>query len=83
MTRNPKPRRETWRTRAAALIWQLKQGQPGITRRELRAFYPWGERKGYPYRAWCQEARALVGPGRRRRPAPGPAAGLPLEGNER
>jgi hypothetical protein len=58
-------RPQTWRERAAELIWTLKQGQPGITRRELRAYYPWGERKGYPYRVWCLEARALIGPGRR------------------
>lgn len=30
-------------------------------RRLIRAAYPFDERKGWPYRVWCQEVRSAIG----------------------
>ncbi len=76
----------TWRQRAAAAIWEVVRAHPGASRKELRrlirASYPFGPRKAYPYKAWLVEARALVGPGRVKRPAPVDRDALPLEEGE-
>lgn len=79
--------RITWRERAAVLIYEALRAHPKAGEKEirllLRQLYPWGERRGYAYKAWRQECRALC-PGSRRpvRPRPLPGDGLPLEGLE-
>lgn len=38
-------------------------------RRALREAYPFGERRYHPYRMWCSEVRAALGPAKKAEPA--------------
>ena len=55
----------TWRERARPIIAQVvldvgfKDG--GALRKALTAAYPFGDRKGWPYKAWLAEVRQQVG----------------------
>lgn len=45
--------------RANALLVRLfVVGQPAPTRAQVRAAYPWGARKNWPYKVWCRQVRA-------------------------
>ena len=51
-----------WKTEAAKIIaGALKSLPPGsdekTKRKAIRAAYPWGERKRWPYKCWCDVAR--------------------------
>lgn len=52
----------TWKEAAHRCIAQVLANNPVITdEKELRklisAAYPWGERTGYPYKAWLQAVK--------------------------
>ncbi len=61
------------RRRARAIILQviednvlgpvqtLPKGDILELRRKLRDAYPWGERKYWPYKVWCEEVRSALG----------------------
>lgn len=55
----------TWRDRCRPVIAEViraNQGQDLKTiRRALREAYPWGERKYWPYKVWCDEIRRQLG----------------------
>lgn len=55
-----------WRGKAAPVITQvvfrIGRGDPKALRRALRQAYPFGERRGWPYKAWLAEIHARVGP---------------------
>lgn len=55
-----------WRDKAAPVIInvvnQVGKGDPKALRRALRQAYPFGERRGWPYRAWLIEIHERVGP---------------------
>ena len=49
----------SWRTRAAPIIADVIRAHFDETEKEiraaLRAVYPFGERKRWPYKVWCSE----------------------------
>lgn len=71
----------TWAERAGMVIWEthktLPENMPLIDRkREIRKAYPWGERKGWPYKAWLQAQREYL---KRYHTEPHPKNLTPLE----
>lgn len=68
-----------WRDQAQAVIREVVAENPGSTGAELRALlnarYPFGERRYYPYRIWCQEV--AIACGTRPRPERAPRAPQP------
>lgn len=54
----------TWRRRAREVVARIEATWPDASADELRVRlsngYPWGERYGYPYRVWLEEARQAV-----------------------
>lgn len=59
------PNRGTWRARAEPLVRRVldeTMGQPERDRRAaLRAAYPFGERRMWPYKCWLAEIRRQLG----------------------
>lgn len=57
--------RQTWRDEAAPIIARVieRVGRDDLTalRRALRDAYPWGERRCWPYKVWCDEVRIQLG----------------------
>jgi len=56
--------RDTWRSRAVNVIWAVINDHRGADERTirlaLRRAYPFGERRYWPYKVWCEEVdRAL------------------------
>jgi hypothetical protein len=53
--------RRTWRDVArpliAAVIKEMKGKPLAEIRKALRAAYPFGERRHFPYKVWCSEVR--------------------------
>lgn len=60
-----------WRAQAAPVIASVLrelEGRPLADKRAaLRAAYPFGPRRYWPYRVWCDEVRRQLGLVRRRR----------------
>ncbi len=57
--------RQTWRQRAALVVREVLERMPrSLAPRERRLTllgeYPFGERSGWPYRAWLEEVRAAL-----------------------
>jgi len=56
----------TWRDQAAIVISDVLRQNPDAGQKELRklisAAYPFGERKYYPYKIWCDEVNRQLGP---------------------
>lgn len=56
----------TWRSQAATVIFDVIRQNPGMEPKKLRklisAAYPFGERKYYPYKIWCDEVKRQLGP---------------------
>lgn len=54
-----------WRRAAASVIYPIvlahRDADGRTLRRLVRAAYPFGERRSYPYKAWLKEVRALCG----------------------
>jgi len=59
----------TWRMHANAVIAQVRAAHPDAAGDELRALlraaYPFGERRYWPYAVWCQCVREACGLPRR------------------
>jgi hypothetical protein len=57
--------RRTWRDEARPLIAAVIAESKGLPEREIRsrltAAYPWGDRKMWPYKVWCDEIRTQLG----------------------
>lgn len=55
----------TWRASAAVDIRAVLEATRGRPEKEIRAAlrkaYPWGERKYWPYKVWCDEIRRQRG----------------------
>lgn len=60
---------QTWHTRATIHIKKTMLANPGMEHSELRALcskkYPFGERKGWPYKAWLMAMREIFGAARK------------------
>ena len=56
---------DSWRDMARPIIGRVisEHGTSDMkaTRRALRNAYPWGERKYWPYKVWCDEVREQLG----------------------
>ena len=72
----------TWREKArpiiAAVIARVGLDDRKALRKALVDAYPFGERKYWPYKAWCSEMRTQLNPKAPKRPdpnlpAPGPS----------
>jgi hypothetical protein len=54
----------TWRTHArtviAEVIKECGRDDPSL-KMKLRAAYPFGERRYFPYKVWCDEVRKTLG----------------------
>lgn len=51
---------KTWRDHCAPIIAEVikkYKDDPKELKRQLRAAYPYGERKMHPYKIWCSEVR--------------------------
>jgi len=52
---------KTWRDLArpiiAEVVRSLKGCDPKFVKKAVMATYPWGERRYWPYKVWCDEAR--------------------------
>ena len=65
--------RDDCRPIIAGVIASVGRDDLPALRRALRAAYPYGERKNFPYKIWCHEIRVQLGqvkffqPGERRR----------------
>jgi hypothetical protein len=68
------PEPGSWRAIAQPIIARIVAEHGGVNSRPLRAAlgnaYPFGERKYWPYKVWCDEVRRALhgGPPPRRRP---------------
>ena len=51
----------SWRERAAPIIRQVIASEPENLRKALRDAYPFGARKMWPYKIWCDEIRRQLG----------------------
>jgi len=55
-------RQSRWRRAAAIIIDRVKKDNPTATQTELKRLvsqaYPWGERRGHPYKMWLKEVKA-------------------------
>lgn len=62
----------TWADRAKKVIDQVRL-DTGLTgtelRKELRQHYPFGQRRGFPYKAWLNEVAKVCGRSRRTKSA--------------
>jgi hypothetical protein len=67
-----------WRDQAAPVVAEVVRRiglkDPKGLRVALRNAYPFGERSGYPYRAWLYEIDAQIGGMRPKKPDPGQAS---------
>lgn len=56
---------KTWREHAKPIIAEVLKSTKGLPdkeiRKALREAYPFGERKYWPYKVWCDEIRAQTG----------------------
>lgn len=69
----------TWRQDSQNIIASVKRDNPNATTEELKKLlydaYPFGERKYWPYKVWCECVRETTGQPRHREK---PTAALPL-----
>jgi len=72
----------TWRDDSQAVIARVKRNNPHATTEELKKLlydaYPFGERKYWPYKVWCQCVRETLGLSRYRPKETPPLTDLPL-----
>lgn len=54
----------------AAIVREMGFADPLALRRRIRKAYPFGERKGWPYRAWLLEVKRQIGGMHIRKPDP-------------
>lgn len=63
-----------WRDRAAIVVTcvvrEVGLTDPRALRKALRDAYPFGDRLGYPYRAWLAEIKEQIGGMRPKKPDP-------------
>jgi len=56
--------KHTWRERAANVIWRIVHDHPGADERTLRVMlresYPFGQRRYWPYKVWCEEVDRVM-----------------------
>lgn len=52
------------------VVRNVGRADPHILRTELRKAYPFGDRTGWPYKAWLAEIKAQIGGMRVRKPNP-------------
>jgi len=71
--------RDSARPRIAKVIEEVGIEDIKALRKALREAYPYGERKHWPYKVWCDEIRIQLGLKRPKKPADGT---LPLFGDE-
>lgn len=55
----------TWGQRANAIIWDLHNRIPSDAtfkerKQAVQSAYPWGTRRGWPYKAWLKEQRIYL-----------------------
>lgn len=71
-----------WRNLAEPVVTDIVRTvgmkDPKRLRIELSKAYPFGERSGYPYRAWLKEIDEQIGGMRPRKPDPGQAQLFPM-----
>ncbi len=72
------PWRRAARERIEAVLAAAADASPTARRKAVRDAYPFGERKGHPYRMWLLEQRIALGP-RPKKPSPPPMVRIRLE----
>lgn len=60
----------TWRQKSLSVIGEVMAENPGLTgaelRREISENYPFGERSGFPYKAWLKAVEQVLGPSQKK-----------------
>lgn len=57
--------KSSWRDKARPIIGRVieetKSDNEKVIRKALAAAYPWGEKKNFPYKIWCDEINVQLG----------------------
>jgi hypothetical protein len=56
---------KSWRDRSKEVIWKVIREHPDASPPELKTLlreaYPFGVRRNWPYKVWCDEVRKALG----------------------